>query len=59
MQNAGELLTVVANLTEDLKCELYSCWDRRSTMIPWEESHEFKRCQALDKQYQELQDKYA
>ena len=59
VQDAEELLTVIDALTQELKDAEYACWDRRDTMIPWEESREFKRCQALDQQYNELLEKYA
>ena len=59
VQDAEELLTVIDALTQDLKAAEYAYWDRQDTMTPWEESYEFKRCQYLDQQYNELLNKYA
>ncbi len=59
MHDVEELLTVIECLIQELKAAEYACWDRRDTLTPWEESYEFRKCQALDNQYNALQDKYA
>lgn len=58
MQDAEELLTVIDELTQELKFELWHQWYNRDTLTPWEETIDYKRCQELDKQYQELTNKY-